>query len=85
MAGLDVHLLGREDAAQVVMRIVIRLIAARVQGALEPGQRFVVFAFFDQVSADIVVGIAEFRVNLDGLLALGDGVVDFALIAVSPP
>ena len=45
MAGLDVHLLGRKDPAQVVMGIVIRLIAPRVQGALEPGQRFIVFAF----------------------------------------
>ena len=65
---MAVHLFSEIRAAQVVMRKVARLVAARFRGALQPGNRFLEPAQFDQVSADVVVRIAEFRVKLDGPL-----------------
>src|SRR6266511_5780938 len=69
LVSLDVH------AGQVEVRIVPRLVAAGRLGALEPGDGFLRPAQLDQVGADIVVGVAEVRVERDGDLALGDGVL----------
>src|SRR5260370_27655344 len=52
--------------------------------ALEPGNGFVKTLEADQIGADVVVGIAEIRVNLDGALALGDGLVNLSLEMESP-
>src|SRR5258705_1556032 len=52
--------------------------------ALEPGNGFLKTFEADQVRADIVVGIAEIRVNLDGALAFGDGLVNLPLEMEGP-
>src|ERR1700693_4370453 len=52
---------------------------------LEPGDGFVIAFEFDQVRADIVVGIAEFRIYLDGALAFFDRFLDFSLEVEGPP
>ena len=59
--------------AQVEVRESRIVITHRARGHFQPGNGFVDLAFFDQVGADIVVGVAEVRVSFDGALALGDG------------
>ncbi len=61
-----------------------RLIAFGVFRPLEPGNGVVEFLLLHQVDADVVVGVAEFGVDLDGDLALGDGFVQAALKAIGP-
>ena len=62
----------------------IRLVSRTDKRLLEPSDSLVVFPPLDQVRADVVIRIPECRVNRDGLLALVDGLVDFALKVVSP-
>ena len=58
------------------MRKVARLVAARFRGAFQPGNRLLETAQFDQVSANVVVRIAEFRIDFDRQPAFGDGFFD---------
>jgi hypothetical protein len=71
-------------AAQIEMGKVSRIISFCGYRALEPGNGFVKTFEADQVRADIVVGIAEIRVNLDGALAFGDGLVNLSLEMEGP-
>src|SRR6267378_411819 len=82
--GVAVHLLSEIRAAQVVMRKMARLVAARFRGALQPGYRFLEAAQLDQVSADVVVRIPKFRIDLDGALALHDGFFNAPLEMIGP-
>ena len=59
-------------------------VAARFGGALKPGNRLIVALLLDQVGANVVVGIAKVGVDLNGALALGNGLVNAALKMVSP-
>ena len=54
-------------------------------GHFQPGNSFVDLAFFDEVGADVIVGVTEVRVSFDGAVALGDSRVVVAHEAVSPP
>ncbi len=51
---------------------------------LQPWNGFIVAAEFDEIGPDVVVGIAEVRVEFDGALALSDGLFDTALKMVGP-
>src|SRR5208282_6041929 len=59
VARFAVQFLCRINTPQIVVRIVVRLVAPGLQRALEPRNRLVVFAFFDQICADVVVGVAK--------------------------
>lgn len=79
-----VHFFAEIGAAQIVMGEMARLIAARFYRALEPGNRFVKTVQLNEIRSNIVVWIAEFRVNFNGAFALGDGVVNTALKMIGP-
>src|SRR5438309_9463352 len=81
---MTVHFFSQIRAAQVVMWKVARLVAARFRGAFQPGNRFLETAQFDQVRANVVVGIAELRVNFDRKPALGDSLFDAPLEMIRP-
>src|SRR6266850_1132684 len=49
-----------------------------------PASRFIVAAQFDEIRANVVVRIAEFRIELDRALAFGDGVLDAPLVVIGP-
>src|ERR1700678_1739112 len=66
------------------MRIKTRFAARRDHRLLKPRDRFVPFLLFNQVSPDIVVGIAEFWIKLDRLQTLGDGAVVVAEERICP-
>src|SRR5712664_4512731 len=70
--GVAVHLFSQIRAPQVVMRKVARLVAERFGGALEPWNGFIEAAQLDQIRADIVIGIAEFRIELNGAYLIED-------------
>ncbi len=61
-----VHFFSEVRTAQVVVRKMARLVAARFRGAFQPGNRFLEAAQLDQIRADVVVRIAKLRINLDG-------------------
>jgi len=63
---------------------VARLIARCALGAFEPGHGVVQRALLDQVRADVVVGVAEVGIDLDGALAFGDRALDEAGVRVGP-
>ena len=48
----------------------IGLVASRCKSLFEPGNGGIPLSLFDQVGADVVVRVAELRVNLDGLPAI---------------
>src|SRR6267378_3025992 len=79
-----VHLFSEIRAAQVVMRKVSWFVAARFRGAFQPGYRFLEAAQLDQVSADVVVRIAEFWIDLDGAFAFDNGLFNAALEMIGP-
>jgi hypothetical protein len=62
----------------------IGLVAFAGDGLFEPGNGVVELALSDEVSADVVVGVAERGINQDGVLALYDGLVDASLKTVGP-
>src|SRR5262245_38599914 len=64
--------LSHVDARQVEIRIVTGLVAPRALGALEPIDRFLLAPQGDQVGADVVIRVAEVRIDRDRHLALGD-------------
>ena len=68
LAGFLVKLLRHVDAAQVVVREVVGIVAARLNRTLEPRQRLIEIALFDQIGSDIVIRVAEIRVNPDRFL-----------------
>src|SRR5215469_12879556 len=82
--GLTVHFFSKIRPAEIVVRKVARLVAARFYGLLQPGNRFIELAKFDQVRANIVVRVAEIRVEFDGALAFGDGIEKLALEMIGP-
>jgi hypothetical protein len=82
--GAAIHFLAEVRAAQVVMREMARLVALGFHGAFEPGNGFIKPPQFNQIRANIVVGIAKLRIEIDGPAALRDGFVDFALEMISP-
>lgn len=82
--GLAVHFLAQIRAAQIVVRKMAWLVAARFDGLLQPGNRFIELSEFDQVRANVVIGIAKVGIEFDGTLAFGNGVEKFALKMIRP-
>src|SRR5437667_10104627 len=76
---LGEHALRPVDLPEVAVRVVTRLVAGRLDGRLEPWDRLVEATELDQVRADVVVGIAELRIDGDRLLAPRDRGVQVAL------
>src|SRR5215469_924085 len=74
----------RVDPSQVNEREVARLVARGLLGALQPGDGLVELIAVHQVHADIVVWIAEIRIDLDSLTAKLDRLVELALVAERP-
>src|SRR5580658_8340318 len=66
------------------MGIRTRLITWRKHGFLKPGDSFIPFLLFNQVSPDIVVRIAKLRIKLDRLQAFGDGAFVVAKARICP-
>ena len=83
-ARLGVHLFRPVDTPEIVVRIMVGIVSTRLKGALEPGQGLVVLALLDEVGADIVVRVAELRIDPDSLLAERDGLFELALKMVGP-
>ena len=79
-----VHFLAQIGAAQIVVRKMARLVTARFHSAFQPRNRFIESAQLDQIRADVVVRIAELRIDFDRALALGNGVFDAALKMIRP-
>jgi dienelactone hydrolase len=72
------------DAGEIQVREVARLVARRAHGPLEPRYGFLGTAELDEVGADVVVGIAELRIQGDGGPTVGNGLVEPALRAQRP-
>ena len=66
------------------MRKMARLVAGRGDRAFEPRDGLVELPLFEEVGADVVVGVAEVGIDRDRLFALGDRVVEPVLEAVGP-
>src|SRR5438874_7390767 len=82
--GLRQVALGQVDPAQVQVWEVTWLVPRRALGALEPGHRVVEVALLNQVRANVVVRVAEVRIDLDGALALRDRALDVARVRIDP-
>src|ERR1700682_4232878 len=78
------HPLLRVDAPQVHVGEVPRLIARSRLGLLQPFDRLVELSLRDEVGSDVVVRVAEGRVDSDRILTLVDCLVDATLKAVGP-
>src|SRR5882762_6187012 len=83
-AGAIDQALGEISASQIEMRKVPWIISLCRNRLLQPGNRFVKAYEPDQVGADIVVGIAELRIDLDGAFAFGDRLLDLSLEVERP-
>jgi hypothetical protein len=57
------------DSTEIEPRIVEAVVARCSQGALEPGFGFVVMPLFHKVNTDVVVWIAEIRIDANGAAA----------------
>src|SRR5229473_5268209 len=82
--GVAVHLFSKVRAAQVVVRKVTRLVAAPSRGLFQPGNRFLEPAQLDQIRADVVVRVAELRIEPDGELAFRNGFFNAPLEMIGP-
>ena len=78
------HTLFCVDAPQVHVGEVPRLIARSRLGLLQPFNRLVELSPIDEVGPDVVVRVAEGRVDSDRLLTLLDCLVGATLKAVGP-
>src|SRR5260370_42301089 len=78
------HAFGQIGASEVEVRKVPGFIPFCSSRALEPGDGFVKAFEADQVGADIVVRVAEIRINLDGALAFGDRLLNLSLKVEGP-
>ncbi len=82
--GLAVHFFTQISAAQVVVRKMSRFVAAGLNGLLQPRNGLVKLAQFDQVGADVVIGIAKIGIEFNGAFAFGNGIEQFALKMIGP-
>src|SRR2546422_3369392 len=73
------------DPPEVHVGELARLVAWGVLGLLEPGDRLFELALLHQVATDIVVGVAEVRVDLDRLETLARRFLEAPLEAHGPP
>src|SRR3989441_9172981 len=72
------------DPSQVHVRELPRFVAGGALGLLEPRDRLVELALLHQVDADVVVGVAEVGIDLNGLEALRGRFLQPSLEAVGP-
>lgn len=79
-----VKLDGGIGAAEVVPGEVVSAVAAAGSGLLQPFDGVGRFAEFDQVGADVVIGVAIAGIDSDGGAALGDRVFPPVLKTVNP-
>ena len=70
------------NAREIEVREGVRLVTRREERALEPADAAVIIALRDQVRADVVVRIAERRINANRCEAFVDGVLIASLKAV---
>src|SRR2546427_9101496 len=75
----------RVDASEIRVRVEVASIAGGLQSLLQPRDGVVHPVLFDQVRADVIVGMAKRRVGLDCRFALLDRSIKIALEAVRPP
>jgi len=73
-----------QDAAKIEVWELVAAVAFCTHGLPEPRDRLVEPAEVDEVDADVVIGIPIVRVDSDGLLALGDGLLEEAPHAQRP-
>jgi len=81
---LRIHLFAKICAAQIVVRKMARFVAPGINRLLQPRNGLIETALLDHVSADIIVWIAEVRIDFDGALAFQDGVFQPALEMICP-
>src|SRR5712692_3641325 len=63
------HPFGQIDASQIAVGVVVCLIPSRLNRLLEPRNRLVELPEVDEIGPNVVVGIAEVRIDGDRLLA----------------
>src|SRR6185436_16368071 len=74
----------RPQPTEVQVREVPRLVPGCLLGLLEPGNRALTVALLNEVTADVVVGIAEGGIRRDGFAALLDRLREPAREEVGP-
>src|SRR5882762_8648974 len=74
----------RVDAAEVHEGELPRLVSRRLLRALEPRDRFLELVLLHEIDADVVVGVAEVRIDGDGAMAFLDRFLELALKAHRP-
>src|SRR6185295_2303884 len=72
------------DPGQVHMRKLARLVSPRLLRPLQPRDGLVELPLLHQVTTDVVVGVSEIGVDVDGAQALLGRLIEAALEAVSP-
>src|SRR5262245_12733084 len=68
-----------KSPAQIHVGELPGLVPLGVLGLLEPGDGLVELVLLHQVDADVVIGVAELRIDLDGAVAFRRGLVEAPL------
>src|SRR5918999_1796374 len=69
---------------EIKMRVRARLVTRGVDRLPKPAHAIVIISFGDQITADVVVGISETRIDCDRRQTFGNGAVILALKTVGP-
>jgi len=72
------------DSAQIEIGETIALVALGLEGHAQPGDGVLGLAHLHVVGADIVVGIAELGIQVDGPVAIGDGALVILSVGLGP-
>src|SRR5207253_2555013 len=70
--------------AEIHVGITVAFVSWGLKRALEPRNGFLDFALHHQIGADVVVWISERRIDLDGLMAFLDRIIDAPHPTVGP-
>src|SRR5258708_28139370 len=84
VTGLSPFALVLIHPSQIEVGIAIGFVARSANRSFEPGHRGIPVALLDQICADVVIGISEFRIDFDGLQAFRYGLLEVTLKRISP-
>ena len=73
-----------EDSPQIEMGKAVALIAPGLEGHAQPRDGVIQLALFQIVGADVVVGIAELRIQIDGPVAILNGGIEVLFETLGP-
>ncbi len=71
--------------AKIIVRIKVAVIALGTNGLLKPGNCLLRPSLFQKIGADVIVGIAEIRIEANRFFTFPDCVIIQALKTVRPP